>query len=119
MEQPTPIVSQADVERIVRRDYPQDKYANIISVLDGYGVSEWHRETNRVRLAVLKLANGNIQDLRRFIEWAKSDYRDVLSPAEYPLASKKWSKMRNMSKDEVEAIYKKDWEQYQQWLNRA
>jgi len=59
MEQPTPIVTQADVERIVRRDYPKDKYADIISVLDEYGVCEWHRETNRVKVAVLKLANGN------------------------------------------------------------
>ena len=34
MEQPTPIVSQADVERIVHRDFPLDKYADIISELD-------------------------------------------------------------------------------------
>lgn len=107
-----------DVERVVRRDFAHENYYKIILVLNEYGTEDWQREPDRVRLAVLMLANGNIEELRRYIEWAKCDYRDVISPAEYPLASKKWFKMEKMTREEIDTIYKKDWEQYQLWLNK-
>ena len=84
-------------------------------ILDRYNSNEPHR----VRLAILKLANGNVADLKRWVEWARSDYRDVLSPAEYPLAPTKWSQMGKMATGEKEAIYREDWEQYQNWLFRS
>ena len=42
----------------------------------------------RVQLAVLKLAAGRLDELRREIETARRDYRDVLAPAEYPRYSR-------------------------------
>ncbi len=116
MRQPAPTVSQTDVERIVMRDYPQDKYDEVMLILNSYGTDNWEREPHRVRLAILKLANGNIEELRRFLEWAKCDYRDVISPAEYPLATKKWGKIETLTEEEIESIYKRDWEQYEKWL---
>jgi hypothetical protein len=118
MRQPAPTVSQADVEKIIKRDYPADKYDQIMSMLNTYGTEDWQREPQRVRLSVLKLANGNIDELRRYIEWAKCDYRDVISPVEYPMATKKIFRMDKLTKEEIESIYKKDWEQYQKWIDR-
>jgi len=54
--QPTPTVTAADVERIVRRDFPAERTAEVLAMLDEYGTEEWQRETHRVRLAALKLA---------------------------------------------------------------
>lgn len=115
MNQPVPNITPEDVDRIVRRDYPSDMIDEVFALLEGYE----SREPYRVRLAALKLACGNIDDLKRYVEWAKMDYRDVIAPAEYPLASKKWSAMKNMADDEVEEIYARDWEQYQEWLKKG
>jgi len=82
--QPTPNVSRADVERVVRRDFPADRVPEVLAMLGEYGTEGWHRESDRVRLAVLKLAAGSLEMLRQEIEVAKSDYRDVLVGAEYP-----------------------------------
>lgn len=42
------------------------------------------RSLDQIRLAVLKLANGNLDELRRHIQTAKSDWRDVIMAAESP-----------------------------------
>jgi hypothetical protein len=76
--QPTPTVTNADVERIVRRDFPAARVEEVLAMLEEYGGEEWHREAPRVRLAVLKLAEGRMDRLRYEIEGAKCDYRDVL-----------------------------------------
>ena len=82
--QPTPDVTGADVERVVRRDFPADRVATVLAMLEEYGVEKWQRESHRVRLAVLKLAAGSLKRLRQELECAKHDYREVLGPAEYP-----------------------------------
>jgi hypothetical protein len=82
--QPTPRVSIADVERVVRRDFAADSVTEALAILGSYGAERWHGESDRVRLAALKLASGNLELLRRQIEVVKCDYRDVLVVAEYP-----------------------------------
>jgi hypothetical protein len=72
-----PNVTSADVERVVRRDFPADCVPEVLAILREYGTESWQREPHRVRLAV-KLAAGNIERLRFQIETAKGDYRDVL-----------------------------------------
>ena len=86
--QPIPRVSNDDVRRIVHRDYPQNLYFTIMEVLEEYRSESWQHEEHRVRLAALKLARGDIDELRRLISTAKKDYRDVIAPAEYPPYSK-------------------------------
>jgi len=51
---------------------------------DLYGADGGERETQRVRLAVLKLCGGDLNELLEMIEAAKDDYRDVLAWAESP-----------------------------------
>jgi hypothetical protein len=57
-------VTAADVERIVRRDFPPEQVGSVLTVLNEHGAEEWQLETDRVRLAVLKLANRDLQQLR-------------------------------------------------------
>lgn len=118
MDQPTPTVTHADVERVVRRDFPPDQFDSVMSVLAEYGRETWHRELDRVRLAVLKLAGGSLDGLRREIETAKSDYRDVLAYAEYPAYMKKTFRISKLPADEQRKIIDEDWRQYETWLKK-
>jgi hypothetical protein len=116
--QPVPSVSRADVERIVRRDFPADRQAEALGLLDEYGPEGWHRAPDRVHLAALKLAAGRIEALRYQIEEAKHDYRDVIGAAEYPSYMRRWSRVPSLSPDEQQRIVDADWQQYQEWLAR-
>ncbi len=113
--QPTPSVSERDVERIVRRDYPTNVVDDILELIATVEV----REKSRVVLACLKIAGDNIDRLRNELASASGYYREILSEAEYPLATKRWSRIESLSEDEVRAIYDKDWRQYSEWLTRA
>ena len=69
-------------------------------MLDEYGGETWQREPHRVRLAVLKLAAGSMERLRREVESAKRDYRDVLAPAEYSGYTKRMFHLKELPQDE-------------------
>ena len=114
--QPHPSVTDADVERVVRRDYPQEHVAQVLAMLGEYGDEDWQREQPRVRLAVLKLATRSVEQVRYWIEAAKHDYRDVLGPAEYPLYEKKMFRIAKLSDEEHNRIIESDWAQYERWL---
>ena len=117
-DQPVARVSRDDVARVVRRDFAAAEYETVLGVLEEYGNdAERDRDNARVHMAVLKLANGNLSELRKHIEIARQDYRDVLSAAEYPAATRRWSELDKLSNAERQKIYDSDWEQYQRWLN--
>ena len=118
MTQPHPDVTAADVERIVRRDYPAERFDEVFAILNEYGTEDWHPESDRVRMSVLKLAGGKFDQLRGHVEAAKMDFRDVLSEAEYPLATKKWFHIDKLSEAERQKIYDADWKQYEDWWKR-
>ncbi len=82
--QPKPNVTSAEIERVVRRDFLPDRVPEVLAILDEYGTERWHHEPCRVRLAALKIAAGSLEELRIQIKIAKTDYRDVLAPAENP-----------------------------------
>ena len=116
--QPTPTVTSVDVERIVRRDFPSDRAVEVLAMLDEYGTEDGERESHRVRLAVLKLAAGDITRLRYELEGAKRDYRDVLGPAEYPGYTRHMFRIEKLTPDDQQRIIDADWKQYQDWLTR-
>jgi len=116
MRQPVPEVREADVIRIIRRDFPAEQFETVMSILSEYGREDWQRGVNRVRLAVLKLANGDLQALRNEIAVAKTDYRDVLAYAEYPEYMQKVSPTANITEEERTRIICADWAQFQSWL---
>jgi hypothetical protein len=115
MEQPTPSVTNRDVERIVRRDFPANLAGEILELIAAVEV----REKPRVVLACLKIASGDLDRLRANLSSASGYYRELLSEAEYPLATKRWSRIQSLPEAEVRAIYDKDWQQYSEWLTRA
>jgi hypothetical protein len=119
--QPIPQVILEDVERVVRRDYPAEQFPEVIAVLEEFD-NQWESIRIRVWLATLKLADGNLEALRKNIALANQDYRDVLVLAEYPGYWKATSSVRNfpeqMSQNDLQRISDADWEQYQSWLQR-
>ena len=113
MEQPTPTYEDQDLERVVFRDYGSAKLPEVKSVLELYGTEEWQREPLRVQMACLKLANGNIEELNKYVEVACQDYRDVLAWAEYSAYMK--AKTAEQQRKAIES----DWKELQTWLHRT
>jgi len=65
------------------------------------------------------LAAGDIVQLRSWIQTAKSDFRDVISPAEYPQYSQQFATIRRLPPEARDSIVAADWGQYREWLERA
>jgi hypothetical protein len=115
--QPVPQVTEADVARLVQRDFAPGDVAAALAMLGEYGHQSWHNEVVRVRVAVLKLAGANLKELRRHLKIADRDYRDTLAAAEYPVY------MRQISPTEKNDLKQKlavnsDWHQYREWFER-
>jgi len=109
--QPIPSVGEDDVVRVARREFGESQLSLVLSILDE--LSSGQKRSPRVSLAVLKLAAGNLDRLVDSVQLATSDYRDVISPAEYPSYS--WSEK---DPDRLQAAIEADWRQYTEWLNR-
>jgi hypothetical protein len=113
MEQPVPNVSSSDLSRVVERDFPIEVRAEVASLLDAYR----DNEAVRVKLAILKLADGDVSKVRHYVGAATQDYRDVLAWAEYPaFLHRGWS--RDLPANKRDAVIAADWEQYEAWLKR-
>jgi len=116
ISQPVPAVTSQDVERIVARDFPAESAPTVAAILTEYGADDAHRDHDRVRLAALKLAAGDIERLRAAIETARRDFRDVLALAEYPEYSRLVRPSAGLSQAERQRIVDADWRQYSEWL---
>ncbi len=88
-----------------------------MEILQEYGKQEWNKPGPRVRLAILKLANGDLSQLKEHTKVAIQDFRDVLAMAEYPRWTKEIGFDRKARKVE-RAVIDDDWRQYCEWLER-
>jgi hypothetical protein len=113
--QPVPIVSRADVERVVRRDFDEQLHARVSAILDRSREGGWPMGDDRVHLAALNLAAGNVEELSHLLNG--SDYRDLLAAAEYPLYMRTPA-ISSLPTAERQRIIDQDWAQYQEWLQR-
>jgi hypothetical protein len=113
VRQQVPKVTRKHVERIVRRDFPAEQFSSVFSILDEYE-SDSESGRARVQLAILKLADRQMDALRERVKEAKSDYRDVIASAEYP--SSRWDTFK-LAAEEKKQIYSKDWQAYLAWAN--
>ena len=118
-KQPVPGVTPSDVERIIRRDFAAEKFAQVMALLDEYGEEKWQVDAARVRLAALKLANGDLGKLRVLVESAKQDYRDTVAAAEYPAYMRTGFRVRELPSKEQHRIIDSDWRQYEEWLRKS
>ena len=114
MDQPIPVVTMADLDRIIGRDFPPEDRGQVVNILIKYGRGDGRR--NRVCAAALKLADGDIEQLERYIDAARSDYRDVLAWAEYPAYMD--CVLGPKDESEAKALIDADWKQYQDWFSR-
>ena len=90
-----------------------------MSILDQYGVDRSIRGRARVQLAILKLSEGQRDQLPELVKMASRDYRDVLAYAEYPEQIRLgFVGMKTLSPDEQEAIKRRDRKQYCKWLSK-
>jgi hypothetical protein len=75
------------------------------------------RDLERVRLAIVKTAGGDLVELRRQVGIANRDWRDVFNLAEYPealgIGLVVYSKLDERTRKEVEA---RDRQRYLGWL---
>ena len=110
--QPTPTLTEADLARVVARDFP-DQTVAATELLESYGSESYQREVVRVRVAAVKLARGSVEELRNSVKTACQDYRDVLAWAEYPAYM---HLPQSASEAERSSAIESDWQQYQDWL---
>ncbi|RDI59655.1 hypothetical protein [Nocardia pseudobrasiliensis] len=83
----------ARLQRRILRDFPQPgSAAEILAALDRMAAETTHSrdyfESERVKAAIVLLANGSATEFRRAVNLAKRDWRDVLVDAD--LASEDW-----------------------------
>ena len=109
-DQPVPEVGHADVERVLARDYPPaarpEARQRLGDLPDECGP--------RTRLAVLKLAQGDLARLAEAVAVAQRDWRDVIAAAEYPVDA---LLPVSATASAHEVAYEADWQQYQVWLH--
>ena len=98
-----------------RECFPNEDQEKVMDILDLYGKESHVRELERVQIAILKLSDGDLENLRAYVEIAKSDFRDVLASAEYPeeMSKQVW---KMSDKEEVKRIRERDRQQYIDWL---
>jgi len=80
----------------------------VTAALDEYGAASHEREVDRVKLAILRISEGDIEKLKYWVKVAKTDYRDVLAAAETgPLSPKEGAKLQAKARDVVDKWGKK------------
>ena len=114
MAQRTPHVTEQDAWRVLERDYGQHDVTQLRAAISNLDV----REKWRVVLACLKSAGGSIDALRGNLESAGGYWRELISEAEYPRATKIWGRIDRLSPTEQEEVFEADWRQYDAWLHR-
>jgi hypothetical protein len=72
----------------IRAGFPQERWAHVETLLAGYGTEPHEREVERVRLAILKISEGDERKIEEHVATAKKDYRDVLFWADQPEQAK-------------------------------
>ena len=106
---------EAILSRKLRSLFPdKDRRAEARAILDTYGIENHEQEAVRVRLTVLKLSGSDLEGIKRTTDFAKQDFRDVVSWAEYPRQSKKWS-MPDAPKKQK--LIEADRAEYEAWLS--
>jgi hypothetical protein len=121
---PPPVPLTETVAGKVRSLFPADVHADAIRLLEkecGRNLP-FHEEADsqgleRVRLAVVKLSRGNLAELRKQLDVAIVDWRDVLAMAEEPEAFKlSVVALIKLDADSRAALNARDKKQYDDWL---
>jgi len=115
VDQFVPEVSREDVERILKRDFPVEVRDELREMIEQIDVIE----KNRVILACMKNAAGDVRKLKSNLGEAEGYYREIIGEAEYPNYLKKMFRIDKLSEVEKAKIIDKDKIQYLNWFNRG
>lgn len=77
-----PPLSPAVVEELESQFQGEDRKI-VADLLLSYGEEALEAGAERVRLDILDLCSGEVERVRKLVEMAKTDYRDLLVAAEY------------------------------------
>ena len=74
-----PVVLEQRVLDQIAKEFPATEQTSVTELLSSYSGPE----SGRVTWDILKLSNGSLENVPRFVQAAQVDYRDVLYWAEY------------------------------------
>ena len=114
MGQPAAKISNELLDKLTRREFPND-IEEVKHKLNKI-ISDSQAGRNRFSAAVLKLANGDLTKIDKLVEKCNEDFREIVSMAEYPKCSDYG--FGEIPADKTNEIYYKDWTQYVAWLNK-
>lgn len=109
------------VKRKVEAAWPgEEERRRAIDLLQQYDGYDSRAGQTRVHLAMLKEADGSLDQLALALEMANRDFRDVVAAAEYPEAMRTTrlnkASLSSSEQAELRAIQQRDREQYKRWL---
>ena len=111
------VPSRALVIAKVEALFPASQRAAALAEVDRYP-GDTPEGRARVQLAALRMAGGDHAQLRDWVDLALRDFRDVLSPAEYPRqAALGFTGMDRLSAAEREAVIREDRAEWIAWLD--
>jgi len=102
-----------ELQQVIKHDYPESQHDIVVDVLGWYGDQDYQREHDRVRLAALKIADGDLEQLKQAVNTARRDYRDILAWAESPNEMDRMFGRNKMTRREATVA---DQKQMQDWL---
>jgi len=114
IEQPVAKISDTELEKLIDREFSEN--SDLIKRKLTEIKSDSRNGQNRIGAAVLKLANSDLNAIDYLIKKANEDFRDIVSQAEYPRASKYGFEER--SDNELKEDYLNDWTEYSEWKNK-
>jgi hypothetical protein len=113
IKQPVSKVSSHQIDRIVKSQFI-DKYDSVTTKLDSLNIDS-QKVKNRIKAAILKLADGEFEKIDKYLDTANFDLRDLIVLAEYPRNWKHgFDKIPNKLRKKE---YLDDWNEYRSWLS--
>ena len=105
------------LDRKLRGLYPDaSKRRLALNELLRYGASSDEPEPERVRLAILKLAGSNLEELRKTVDGAKEDPEDTVSWAERPREARSRIGNQKLHENQRRKIQQEDQNEWDSWL---
>ena len=102
------------VARKIAVMFPPAVHDRVAKELLKYGGESTRPQVERVRLAILKLSNGQMDELN--IAGALEDPVDIINWAEQPALMQMAMENRKLKPQEHQNLEAQDWAQYHEWL---
>ncbi len=110
--QPVPNVDFDDVDRVLNREFAAVQRDQLRALIDQSDL----RDDARAVLACLKVADGDLLRAEDALKPASRDRRDVIAAAEYPNYVRMLATSNDLSTEDRQRIWEKDWDEYSTWL---